>query len=55
MSTKSKAEMSIILGLGNPGPKYLLARHNAGFRAVDCISIAAKIPLYKVSHQAFWG
>lgn len=47
--------MYIILGLGNPGPKYLPARHNAGFRAVDCISIATKIPLYKVSHQAFWG
>jgi len=47
--------MVVVLGLGNPGPKYSLARHNAGFRMVDCISIAAKIPLYKMSHQAYWG
>ncbi|MBT9142259.1 MAG: Peptidyl-tRNA hydrolase [Dehalococcoidia bacterium] len=55
MNRKSKAETIVIFGLGNPGLKYLFARHNAGFRAVDCISIAAKIPLYKMSHQAYWG
>lgn len=47
--------MYILLGLGNPGPKYLMTRHNAGFRAVDRISTAAKIPLYKVGHHAYWG
>lgn len=29
--------MKIIVGLGNPGEKYKLTRHNAGFMALDAI------------------
>lgn len=29
--------MKIIIGLGNPGKKYLTTRHNAGFMAVDFV------------------
>jgi PTH1 family peptidyl-tRNA hydrolase len=33
----------IVLGLGNPGVRYLSTRHNIGFRVVDSIARAAQV------------
>lgn len=35
----------LIVGLGNPEPKYDQTRHNVGFAAVDALSRSWKIPL----------
>ncbi|MFQ4141997.1 aminoacyl-tRNA hydrolase [Chlorogloeopsis sp. ULAP02] len=35
----------LIVGLGNPEPKYHQTRHNIGFAAVDALSLAWKISL----------
>ncbi|WP_017328172.1 aminoacyl-tRNA hydrolase [Synechococcus sp. PCC 7336] len=37
--------IELIVGLGNPGPKYTDTRHNCGFMAIDRLSDRWKIPL----------
>lgn len=43
--------MKLIVGLGNPGPKYAGHRHNIGFMAVDGIAADHGFAAWKDKHQ----
>lgn len=45
----------MIVGLGNPGPKYQWTRHNAGFMVLDELSRASGIPVTKKRFSGFYG
>jgi len=45
----------IIAGLGNPGRKYGLNRHNAGFLALDYISQKYNFKINNIKHRAYCG
>jgi PTH1 family peptidyl-tRNA hydrolase len=44
--------MKLVVGLGNPGPKYALNRHNVGFMAVERIAGAHGIGPWRRKFQA---
>ncbi len=43
MSSESSAQFELIVGLGNPGPKYETTRHNAGFWFLDALAGQYKV------------
>lgn len=45
----------LIVGLGNPGPKYLWTRHNAGFIVLDRFSGLAGIGVTRKSFSGLYG
>ena len=45
----------IVAGLGNPGDKYYLTRHNAGFLTVDYIAQKYSIKVDRVKYNALCG
>ena len=47
--------MLLILGLGNPGPRYELTRHNAGFLVLDNLADKYKIKLTQHKYRSLYG
>lgn len=47
--------MFLIAGLGNPGRKYEMTRHNIGFEVIDYISKEYGIKVNKIKHKALLG
>ncbi len=47
--------MKLIVGLGNPGTKYLGTRHNVGFDAIDYVAHHLKVEFSKNKFKAIIG
>jgi peptidyl-tRNA hydrolase, PTH1 family len=45
--------MYVLVGLGNPGEKYALNRHNIGFMAIDSIAQTYRFPPFKTKFSSF--
>jgi PTH1 family peptidyl-tRNA hydrolase len=49
------AEVRMVVGLGNPGPRYANTRHNAGFKVIDSVSEALSLEVRKKKFGGAFG
>jgi len=47
--------MKLIIGLGNPGKKYELTRHNIGFIVLDYIAKKYNTPISKMKFKSYYN
>lgn len=47
--------MYLIAGLGNPGTKYEMTRHNIGFHTIDYIADELGVKVKKLKYKALYG
>jgi len=52
---RRKSENWLIVGLGNPGKEYERTRHNAGWRAIDCLAEKLDCKIDKAKFQGLYG
>ena len=47
--------MKLVVGLGNPGDRYVSTRHNVGFRVVEALARASGIDVFEERFAARYG